>query len=476
DEGFDADGDGVTPGGATPDCDDGDASVSPGATEVPEDLVDNDCDSLVDEGDWSEGDLALTEFMMNPGRVADPHGEWFEVYNTTDRTLILNGLVFSSSIDGDEHVVDSPELLLLEPGDFFVFGNNADTRSNGGVDVGYEYTDIVLANESDELVIAAEGVVIDALTWDDGTLFPDPDGASIGTDMGIYDATTNDDPSLWCAATLAWNSVSDKGSPGTGNEYCSTYDHDGDGYNGAQGDCDDADDTTYPDAWEGTDPVDNDCDGAAETAPVAVVAASSTGYSCDGIELSSSGSYDIESMPLTYTWELTSAPAESALTSSDIETSTSANPTFIPDVAGTYVFTLTVNDGGTDSAPASVSVTVDERPTNAMPVADAGADQSSSLSSTCTSISYGTAWRCDDCSSTSFSLSAAGTTDPDGDEMTYEWTVLSGSTYGSLSASSGESVTLTVSGLDATYGSANDQLIEVEMAATDCMGATNRDR
>ena len=60
-------------------------------------------------------------------------------------------------------------------------------------------------------------------------------------------------------------------------------------------------------------------------------------------------------MALTYSWELTSAPGASARTSADIASTTSANPVFTPDVGGDYIFTLTVNDGGADSAPASVT-------------------------------------------------------------------------------------------------------------------------
>ncbi|MBM4369892.1 MAG: putative metal-binding motif-containing protein, partial [Deltaproteobacteria bacterium] len=96
DEGFDEDNDGYTSCGddSTPaDCDDTDPNIFPDAGEVSGDNVDNDCDGLIDEGDWAEGDLAINEIMNNPGDVLDPDGEWFELVNTSDRTLILNGLV-----------------------------------------------------------------------------------------------------------------------------------------------------------------------------------------------------------------------------------------------------------------------------------------------------------------------------------------------------------------------------------------------
>jgi hypothetical protein len=50
----------------------------------------------------------------------------------------------------------------------------------------------------------------------------------------------------------------DKGDTGGGDEYA---DLDGDGWSEADGDCDDENASTYPGAPEGSDGVDNDCDG-----------------------------------------------------------------------------------------------------------------------------------------------------------------------------------------------------------------------
>lgn len=479
DEGYDADGDGYTTCGSStvdPDCDDANAAIYPGATENESDGIDNDCDGIIDGG-WFEGALSMSEIMTNPQAVADPYGEWIELHNDSDVTLTLNGLMFTAS-DGDSFQINSSSTLTLDPGEFFVLAVNGDSALNGGVDADYVYSGMTLSNESDDISIWAGTVHVDTVAWDDGATFPDTAGGSMTVDPGYYGATLNDDGVYWCAAIDLWGSSpsGDKGSPGYGNELCSTFDHDGDGYSRSAGDCNDEDETIYPGAPEIDPAVDNDCDGAIEWGPVGFAAATSTGYSCDWISLSSAGSYDPSGEAISYAWELTSAPSGSAKTTADIESATDANPEFNPDVAGTYVFTLTVTDpGGASSTPVSVSVVTTTRPTNNTPIANAGSDQTTSASADCTPISYGVSYDCDDCASASFTLSATSSTDADDDILTYAWSVTSGSAYGTLSDSTGEQVTLTFTGASPTYGTANRTTVTVQLTATDCMGATDTD-
>ncbi|MCF8167199.1 MAG: PKD domain-containing protein [Rhodoferax sp.] len=82
------------------------------------------------------------------------------------------------------------------------------------------------------------------------------------------------------------------------------------------------------------------------------------------ITFDGSASSDANNDPLTYAWTLTSSPAGSTAV---LSSSTVAKPTFKADVAGTYVGTLTVNDGKVSSTAAPVSVTVNQSTVVAAP-------------------------------------------------------------------------------------------------------------
>lgn len=490
DEGYDADGDGYTQCGtasgggvseALEDCDDTDASINPGATEASGDRVDNNCDGAIDDGLWSEGELVITEIMNNPSAVSDTYGEWFEVQNQSDRDLLLNGLTILSSSGSEEHLVKPAdgEFIELAPGEYFVFGINGTARDNGGVDVGYVYDDITLSNESDTLSIMQGTHLVDAVSWDGGTSYPDPEGASLTLDPGFIDDELNDNAVYWCAATLVWRGSTDMGSPGGENELCTTYDHDGDGYSVATDDCDDWDDTIYPGAPEIDPAVDNDCDGDIEWMPIADAdydETRSTLYTCDTMYLDGSASHDQDTggTIASYDWELTSAPAGSETTTDDIVETSDAQPTFIPDTAGTYTFTLTVNDGGTDSTPDTLVLPVTTRPTNNVPVANAGADKSYADVENCQAISYGVYYDCSTCDGYTFTLDASGSTDADRDWMTYEWEVLSGEYYTTEDMET-STPGITVSGVEPGYGETVTVTLEVQVTATDCYGTSSTD-
>jgi hypothetical protein len=72
------------------------------------------------------------------------------------------------------------------------------------------------------------------------------------------------------------------------------------------------------------------------------------------VTLDGTGSTDADNDPLTYSWSLISIPSGSTAALSGSNTAT---PLFVPDLAGTYVVQLIVNDGFSNSAPVTASIT-----------------------------------------------------------------------------------------------------------------------
>jgi hypothetical protein len=482
DEGFDVDGDGVSQCDEPVDCDDDDPDTYPGAEEIADDSKDNDCNGMIDEtGEgWAAGSLIISEVMNNPGKTTDNKGEWFEVYNNSGADLYLDGLTILSTVDNDTHQIPVDAGLFVPAEGYVVLGKNPVESQNGGVALDYTYgTDITLSNETDNLLIYGQGVLIDGVAWDDGATMPDPDGGSLNLDVWYMSATDNDDPSSWCVSKEEWAEASDAGSPGEPNELCSTIDHDGDGMTGDQGDCDDADSEVYLGAPEITEGVDNDCDGDEEWMPTAVAAydTASTLVHCDILYLDGTGSSDPDGQAITYGWELISAPTGSAATTADISDATAQNPEFTPDVSGEYQFSLTVNDGGTDSFASTLAVTISDATSNTDPVANAGTDDSSSDSVTCQAWSYGVYYTCDACADVDFELDATSSTDANSAYwMTYSWSATTDGT-GSVSFddTTSSTPTVTLSGASATYGVATTETVTATLTATDCYGGTDTD-
>ena len=165
------------------------------------------------------GQVIVTEIMKDASpAVGDDKGEWVELHNPTATSYELKGVTLR---DDDTDVITLTPFsgtLLIEPGDYVLLGRSADL--GGGLSPDYVYGDgFQLANSADEVVLEVDGVVIDAVAYDNGETFPDTEGMSLSLDPGSYDAVANDDGANWCAGTLPYLPT-DLGTPKAANPPC----------------------------------------------------------------------------------------------------------------------------------------------------------------------------------------------------------------------------------------------------------------
>ncbi len=117
-------------------------------------------------------------------------------------------------------------------------------------------------------------------------------------------------------------------------------------------------------------------------------------------QLDGSASTDPGGLTLTYAWTLVSSPAGSAAA---LSSATAAKPTFVADKLGSYKAQLIVSNGSQSSAAATVTITSQ----NAVPLANAGADQNVTLPYGQTAVSV--------------SLDGSASSSPNGSIASYTW-------------------------------------------------------
>jgi PKD repeat protein len=117
------------------------------------------------------------------------------------------------------------------------------------------------------------------------------------------------------------------------------------------------------------------------------------------ISLNGTSSYDPDNDPLSYVWSIVSKPEGST---SQFDDPTSPTPKIHADKEGDYVFRLAVCDGQLYSNPDTVVVKAINNP----PIANAGPDQSGVVG-------------------VPVSLDGSGSSDPNGDTLIYQWSIVS---------------------------------------------------
>ena len=182
----------------------------------PETREDLTCDTGGGGGDAESlepGDIIINEILQNPLIVSDSYGEWFELYNTTENTIELNGCIIRDD-SGDTHAIDSS--LVISSLDYAILAKNGDSNLNGGIAPDYVYSGMILSNSSDQIVLECNQIEIDRVEYDNGLTFPDLNGASM---ILANPALDNNIGSNWCESSSIFG-AGDLGTPGSLNDSC----------------------------------------------------------------------------------------------------------------------------------------------------------------------------------------------------------------------------------------------------------------
>ena len=164
------------------------------------------------------GDLIITEFMARAQSGSDM-GEWFELYNNTSGALELGGCVIADD-DAESHEIAGS--LIVEAGAYVVLAQSGDAIENHGLSPDYVYSDFLLTNGGDEIVVSCDGALIDRVAYGSSWVV---EGAASQLSLPAYDPEANDSSANWCEAVTAFGTDDLLGTPGGENLDCDNIDY-----------------------------------------------------------------------------------------------------------------------------------------------------------------------------------------------------------------------------------------------------------
>jgi hypothetical protein len=277
DEGFDADGDGYN--SCSGDCNDNDPAINPDAAEDCDGIVDHDCDGFADSDDTDCDDTNCSRYTNRDECGTDPNCDWMggknngECMGTSctdddgDGYGIGGGCLGPDCDDTDPAVnPDAAEGPAGDPTCSDTIDNDCDGLTDTAQDPGCAPVDCSSFTKRKNCVANEEcmwqdGMCVDLVVCTDN----DGDGYNIeGGSCGPVDCNDTN-AAVNPGATETCNGIDDN-CDGNIDEGL-TFDNDGDGYtavgscSGTADDCDDNNAAVNPGATEVCNSIDDNCDG-----------------------------------------------------------------------------------------------------------------------------------------------------------------------------------------------------------------------
>jgi hypothetical protein len=169
------------------------------------------------------GVVGISEVMISSRSGSGDRGEWFEVRNDGDCSVLLAGIAIVSPDPGGAEKMHLVTAGLVFPHDSAVLALSALPADNHGVPFDYAYgngtpDDVVLDNGNDWLELRYLGTPLDRVTWPNGGFVTGsarqfPDSLPLGV---------NDEWGRWCSASAVYSTTDGTfyGTPGDPNDPC----------------------------------------------------------------------------------------------------------------------------------------------------------------------------------------------------------------------------------------------------------------